>query len=320
VTKLACIIQGTLRRGFEEVLVAMGRLFPLVIVSTWKEEGPKLPAGRYEVVLSDPPPCPGIGNRYLQRCGVVAGLAAARSLGSTHVLRWRTDLLPTQLDPLSLLRRAERDVPAGLSSRVVLSAWRNLSVEPDWFSSLPDLFMFSDLVSMERLWSVTGMDLSKPVNFPPEMVKDLGITFDAVANRLELNGRTYNLNQAFDTHIELYAWLRSRLQNELGRVLDHPTIALSALSLVNHRRLGVCWFKDCPELQFRPIINAVNFRWWTERNWKQRTPPPLTPVGWPERSPRFAWQCWNSLRVREEMWSQRRRYLARAHASAISEI
>jgi len=319
-TKLACIIQGTLRRGFDVVLPAVVRLFPTVIVSTWQSEGSKLPAGRYEAVLSDPPPGPGIGNRYFQRFGMAAGLLAARSLGCSHVLRWRTDLLPTRLDPQDLLRRSERDVPQGLTSRIVLSAWRNLSVKPDWFSSLPDLFMFSDLVAMERLWGTNGLDLYQPVNFPPEMVQELGITFDAAANRLEFGGRTYKLNEAFDAHIEFYAWFRSRLQRDLDRPLDHPTIALSALSLIDHRRLGICWFKDSPELRFRPILNAVSFRWWKERNWQTRTPPRRQPVGWPLRSPHFAWRVWNVLLLREERWFQRRCYAAHQDSGGDAKI
>ena len=319
VTNSACIIQGTLRQRFEEVLRAAIDLFPTVIVATWKSEEAKLPSGRYEVVLSDPPPNPGIGNRYFQRFGMAAGLKAARSRGCTHVLRWRSDLLPTRLEPQDLLRRSGENVPKGLTSRIVLSAWRNLSVEPDWFSSLPDLFMFSDLVAMERLWSTEGLDLSKPVNFPPEMVAELGLTFDTAANRLELDGRAYKLIEAFDTHIEFYAWFRSRLQRDLGRRLDHPTIAWSALSLIEHRRLGICWFKDSPDLQFRPIRNAVEFPWWQERQWQDRRPPRRMPVGWEQRRPRVLWNILNSFGLRAERRFQRRCY-ARYRAALDSRL
>jgi len=308
--KLACVIQGNIRRGFDEVLPAITRLFPNVIVSTWKAEASKLPAGRYEAVLSDPPSSSGVGNRYFQRTGMAAGLAAARRLGCTHILRWRTDLLPTRLDPQELLRRSERDVPKGLTSRIVLSAWRNLSVEPDWFSSLPDLFMFSDVVAMERLWGLGGIDISKPVNFPPEMVKELGITWDAELNRLTHEGKEYALNQVFDNHIEFYAWFRSRLQRDLCCKLDHPAIALSALSLIDHRCLGICWFKDSQKLKFRPILNAVNFSWWTEKNWRLGVPQKRQELGWPLRRPLLAWNFWNRLLCYREICFQRRKYSA----------
>lgn len=300
-TKTVCIIQGTLRRGIDEVIPAMTRLFSTVLVSTWKSEAAKLPPGRYETVLSDPPPVPGVGNRYFQRVGMAAGLRAAQQLGCTHVLRWRTDLLPTRLDPTDLLRRSEHNVPAGLTSRIVLSAWRNLDVDPDWFSSLPDLFMFSDIASMERLWGTEGLDLAQPVNFPAEMVRELGFTFDVASNRLTLGGQTYPLNEVFDAHIELYAWFRSRLQRDLGTPLNHAAIALSALSLVNHRRLGICWFKDSPKLQFRPIINAITFPWWTERHWQDGRPPRTMPVGWPTPRPRALWTLRNWLALRSEI-------------------
>lgn len=303
--KIACIIQGTVRSRFDEVLTAVCRQFPTVIVSTWKTEAPKLPAGRYEAVLIDPPPSSGIGNRNLQRAGMEAGLVAARRLGCTHVLRWRTDLLPTRLDLQELLRRATTDVPSGVTSRIVLSAWRNLSVEPDWFSSLPDLFMFSDLLAMERLWSTVGIDLSKPLNFPPEMVKELGLAYDLESNRLEYAGRVYKLNEAFDAHIEFYAWFRSRLQRDLGRRMDHPQIAFSALSLIDHRSLGICWFKDSPHLQFRPILNAINFPWWTSKAWRKGTPPPRMLLGWPLRRPRLYWNAINWLHLRAERLYQR---------------
>ena len=310
-TKMVCIIQGVLRRGFEEVLPTMIRLFPKVIVSTWKSEAAKLPAGRYEVVLSDTPASPGIGNRYFQRVGMAAGLQEARRLGCTHVMRWRTDMLPTRLDPMDLLRRSTHAVPAGLTSRIVLSAWRNLGVAPDWFSSLPDLFMFSDLVAMERLWGTEGLDLSQPVNFPPEMVRELGLTSNVASNQLTLNGKIYRLNEVFDTHIEFYSWFRSRLQRDLGAVLNHTTIALHALSLIDHRRLGICWFKDSPELQFRPIINAVAFPWWTERHWRKGTPPRTMPAGWLTRRPLAVWNLVNWLALRSEAKFQHRCYTAR---------
>ena len=310
VTKPACIIQGNLRRGFDEALTAIKRLFPTVIVSTWKSEVAKLPAGNYEVILSDAPPSGGTGNRYYQRVGMVAGLKAARGLDCTHVLRWRTDLLPTRLDLRDLLQRSSSHVPSGLTSRIVLSAWRNLTVKPDWFSSLPDLFMFSDLAAMERLWSVDGLDLNQPVNFPPEMVQEVGFTFDLAANQLTLGGRTYLLNETFDAHIEFYAWFRSRLQRDLGRKLDHASIALSALSLIDHRKLGICWFKDTPALEFRSIFNAVDFPWWTESNWLSRIPARTMPLGWPLRRPRVLWCAGNWLKLRSEKGFQRRSYIA----------
>ena len=288
----------------------MARLFPLVLVSTWKSEAGKLPPGRYETVLSDPPPAPGIGNRYFQRVGMAAGLRAARQLGCTHIMRWRTDLLPTRLDLGDLLCRSNRDVPPGLTSRIVLSAWRNLEVAPDWFSSLPDLFMFSDLVAMERLWGTEGLDFNQPVNFPPEMVRELGLTWNVAANQLTFRGRSYQLNEVFDAHIEFYAWFRSRLQRDLGASLNHTAIALNTLSLIDHRRLGICWFKDSPELQFRPIINAVSFPWWTERHWRKGTPPRTMPAGWPAGRPRAVWNLVNLLALRAEARFQHRCYAA----------
>ncbi len=307
--KPICLIQGSIRRGFPEVLEAMQKTFSNVLVAAWRNEASLLPPGNYETLLCDPPPLAGLNNRNLQRTGMALGIREARRLGATHVLRWRTDLLSTSIDLENLLHRAHWDVPRGLTSRIVMSAWRNLSVHPDWFSTLPDLFMFGEIDAMERAWGMEGLDPAKPANFPPEMIHELGLVWNQNNQEFEVAGKRYGLREAYDAHVEFYAWLKARLQRDLYRKLSHPEIATNALSLIDHRSLRICWFKDEPRLTFRSIFNAPHHPWWTEAQWRKKRAPKVLGMAYPTSVPALVIRLWNaSTTVLERRW-QRSIYL-----------
>jgi hypothetical protein len=105
-----------------------------LILSTWKEDAPKIPNGNFEVILNEFPPCKGHAHRNYQRLGVNSGLKLAQKLNCNYVLKWRTDMLPTKLDLHKLLEMSQYNVPQDVSSRIVTCDFRNMSFDPDWFS------------------------------------------------------------------------------------------------------------------------------------------------------------------------------------------
>ena len=269
--KCACVVQGDIRRGTDEVLIELQRHFDLVILSTWIGEEHKIPEGSFEVILNKKPENPGFSNRNYQRLSTDAGLKCAEMSGCTHVLKWRTDMLPTMLDLNQLLQLSNYKVPQDVSSRIVTCAFRNLSVEPDYFSSMPDLFAFAGIEMMKLLWSADGFDFSKSMNVPIDMITKCGTEW-------------MNDNNAFSifcTESELYANFKNRLQIKTDRYLTHSTIAKEYLYLINHERLGICWI--APDGGFRSILQALQHPWWTEHTWLTGEPV-MNEIGYPEKS------------------------------------
>lgn len=260
--KTACIVQGNIRRGTKETMAALDGHFDVLILSTWKDDESKLPEGRFEVILNEMPHCKGQAYRNYQRLGVDAGLKLAKKLSCNYVLKWRTDMLPTKLDVNRLLDMSQYNVPQDISSRIVLCDFRNMSVQPDWFSSIPDFFAFGHIDMINMLWSADGFDLRMPLNPPNEMKKDLDIQW--FYKDIEKAG-CY-----FPPESELYANFKSRLVKKTARQLDHTTIAREYLYLLDYRKFGICWF--APDEGFRPIGVMYRYPWWTESVWKGAKP------------------------------------------------
>ncbi|MFN4003716.1 MAG: hypothetical protein ACK4J1_03275 [Hylemonella sp.] len=269
--KTCAVVQGNIRRGTDEVLACLVRHFDLVILSTWDDEpAEKIPRGNWGVVLSRKPAVPGHSHRNFQRLSTAVGLRRAGELGATHVLKWRTDMLPTRLDVPQLLAWSSFDVPEGMASRLVTCAFRNLTVRQDWFSTIPDLFAFADIGLMNQLWGDESFDYSRSMNIPPEMAQEAGLEWAARPDAAGL----------YCAEAELYAIFKSRLQRLLGQQLTHVEIAKDYMRLIDHRRLGVCWFGEPG--RFRSISQALQHPWWTERTWEHGRPQ-VTEWGYPDR-------------------------------------
>ena len=255
--KTCAVVQGNIRRGTDEVLACLSRHFDLVILSTWSDEpDEKIPRGSWEVVLSQKPTVPGFSHRNFQRLSTAAGLRKATELGATHVLKWRTDMLPTKLDVAQLLMWSDFDVPVGVSSRLVTCAFRNLTVRQDWFSTIPDLFAFADIGLMNLLWGDDAFDYSCSMNIPKEMAQEVGQDWTTRADAPGL----------YCPEAELYAIFKSRLLRQIGMPLSHGEIAKRYMRLFDHRRLGICWFGESG--QFRSITQALQHPWWSEQLWE----------------------------------------------------
>ena len=268
--KTCVVVQGNIRRGTDEVLALLTGHFDLVILSTWDDESQeKVPAGRWNVVLSRKPVVSGYSHRNLQRLSTAAGMRRAEELGATHVLKWRTDMLPTKLNVPQLLEWTHDDVASDMRSRLVTCAFRNLTVTQDWFSTVPDLFAFGDIEIMKMLWGDESFDYSLPMNTPVEMMREAGSNW---LDRIDAGG-------LYCAEAELYSLFKSRLQKKLGLQLTHIQIAKNYMRLIDHRHLGICWFGDSGK--FRSILQAMQHPWWTEEIWINGRPQ-VTEWGYPD--------------------------------------
>jgi hypothetical protein len=254
--KIGCVIQGDIRRGTSQILQELPPKFDFTVLSTWADDECNAPSGDYSLVLSDKPPVAGLSNRNYQRLSTARGIQTAKEAGCDYVLKWRTDMLPTKLDVNQLLNWSNYKIPKGMNSRLVMPAYRNLSVEQDWFSSIPDLFAFGHIGEMEMLWGDSEFDFSLNMNLPSAMSNNLKKILTDSARLADL----------YCAESELYAIFRSRLQVKLDIELDHPTIASNYFRLFDYRKLGIFWFAKTSG--FRSIGQAWEHPWWTEKSWE----------------------------------------------------
>lgn len=259
--KTACIIQGNIREGFELVLHEMKKHFDVVIVSTWEDEVACIPSGDHSVLFNEKPLFTGFSHRNYQRYSTARGLEKARALGCDYVLKWRTDMLPTNLNVPQLITWANTDIPSLMSSRIVTCAFRNLTVHEDWFSSIPDLFAFGHIDMMELLWGDEGFDYQQMCNPPHQMLLDEGHEW------LDKN----QSGGLWCAESELYAIFRDRLQKKVGKDLTHDIIARDYMRLFDHSKLGIVWFGS--NGSFRPIMQAYEHPWWSEKLWSLSVSP-----------------------------------------------
>ena len=292
------VVQGNVRRGTDEVLKFLAQHVDSVILSTWDDESPdSIPQGNWEVLRNTKPAVPGISHRNYQRRSTAAGLLRAQELGATHVLKWRTDMLPTRLDMRQLLVWAHTDVPPGMSSRLVTCAFRNLTVAQDWFSTMPDLFAFGHIDTMQMLWGDAGFAYDQPMNRPPEMDREVDADW---LTREDAGG-------VYCPEAELYALFKARLQRAIGKSLGHMEIARAYMRLVDHRRLGICWFGEGGT--FRSILQALQHPWWTEATWINGDPF-VSEIGYPEKGlkQKLRGKYLTPFVIRQELKLQRKWY------------
>lgn len=255
--KTACVIQGDIRENFEIVLFEMQKHFDIIIISTWNDEKDKIPDGDFNIILNDKPHSTGYSHRNYQRFSTARGVAKAKELGADYVLKWRTDMLPTKLDINQLIDWANYDIPNGLKSRIVTCAYRNLTVYEDWFSSMPDLFVFAHISTMELLWGDNDFDYTEMMNPPKQMLEDEGLDWMSQND----DGRIWCAES------ELYGIMKDRLQKKLNIKLSHSLIAKDYMRLFNHNKLEIVWFGNGG--LFRCIASSLGYPWWTENSWKK---------------------------------------------------
>ena len=265
--KIGCIIQGDIRRGTSLVLEHMPKLFDYTVVSTWDDDK-NIPTGEFEILRNPQPMVGGFTNRNYQRYTTARGIEAAKMAGCNYVLKWRTDMLPTTLSVKSLLDWAKFSPPKDTQSRIVVPAFRNLSVTPDCFSSMPDLFAFGHISEMEKLWGDQDFDYSQNFNLPTHEQATLA---EEILNSNKFSG-------LYCPEAELYTLYRDRLNRQGGSQFSHKFITANYFRLIDYRDLGILWF--AAQQGFRPIGAAWQHPWWTVKQWQNKSAK-IHPLGYP---------------------------------------
>lgn len=256
--KVGCIIQGDIRRGSRLILETLPHLFDYTVLSTWND-GQIIPKGDFELIRSPKPVVAGFTNRNYQRFSSARGLDAAKAAGCDYVLKWRTDMLPTRMAVNQLMEWAHFSPPEGTNSRIVVPAFRNISISPDSFSTMPDLFSFGHIHEMEKLWSDDGFNYKQMFNMSEQ---------DRVALGPEYLGLP-SLEDLYCAEAELYALYRSRINQHASQQLNHKSVAENYLRLIDHQQLGILWFGA--QAGFRSLGQAWEHPWWTETQWAQHS-------------------------------------------------
>lgn len=269
--KVGCIIQGDIRRGSNLILETLPHLFDYTVLSTWND-GQIVPKGNFELIRSSKPVVAGFTNRNYQRFSSARGLEAAKAAGCDYVLKWRTDMLPTRMVVDKLIKWANFSPPEGTSSRIVVPAFRNISISPDTFSTMPDLFSFGHIYEMEKLWGDDGFNYSQAFNMSQQDREALEPEYLSLPSLADL----------YCAEAELYALYRSRLNKQNNQQLNHKSVAENYLRLIDHQQLGILWFGA--QTGFRSLGQAWEHPWWTETQWAQHSAK-IYPYGYQSRGP-----------------------------------
>lgn len=272
--KIGCVVQGDLRIPLKPILNALSNSFNSIVVSTWLEDKDKCPSGKYELVLNEKPICRGVTNRNLQRYSTARGIDALERQGCTHVLKWRTDLLPTKLNVKNLIQLSELKANNELGGGIVTGCFRHLSVNPDWFSSFPDLYSFSTIEAAKLLWSDEEFSYNKHFNMPVRMSQELEIITGNFQDTFKFRGKEHNLLEiySYSPHTELYAIFKDRIEKKLSTRLTHPEIISKFFTLIDDDSTGICWLASVNPLKFRPIRQGYNIKWWQQTVTRQFNP------------------------------------------------
>lgn len=316
--KLGCVLQGDLRVPLGPILEQISPKFDVVVLSTWKEDRAKCPAGDYELILNERPKIGGATNRNLQRYTTARGIDVLAGFGCTHVLKWRTDMLPTRLDTVELLRLCSHGADNEFGGRIVTGCFRHLSVSPDWFSSFPDQYSFSTLEAARHLWSDEDFSYDRMFNMPLRMRDDLGISDGPTSDTFIYRGNRHHLldKWSYDPHTELYALFKNRIERTYGLTLTHPQIIRKYFKLIRDDHLGICWFKSPNTGFFRPIRRGYHLKWWRGTDGFTPTIYPLEEL---QVSPamNFAARAFWAVPIRYEMAKQALAYLRYKAALAL---
>ncbi len=272
----ACVIQGNLRCDIDIIIRHFLSQFDYVILSTWTSDvSSSILSDKLVVVESTLPDEPGFSNRNYQRFSTSVGIKKARELNCDYILKWRSDMLPINFDIKQFLKLSNTNIPFGMTSRIVSCAFRNLTVDPDWFSSIPDFFAFGHIDMMELLWGDENFDFSLKYNTPKEL-----------KNSLDWERFSNNIVTNYCAETELYAIFKDRIQKKTKKNLSHNEIIKTYFSLINHKELSIIWFG--PYGTFRPIV-SIYFPWWKVETWNGQKKVKVIKAGYPTSL------CWRFL-------------------------
>jgi len=263
--KTGCVVQGNYRKGCDEVVGMMSKHFTHVVFSTWEDptaHGIVMPQNVL-VLINERPTSSGLSNRNFQRASSINGIRLLKSIGCSYIMKWRSDMLPTNLNVSDLITQSASDLSPLGSGKLLTTTTRVRSVDSDWFSSISDFYHFGPTNLMELLWDDHGMDLSKAFNPPPAMMEELGAAW---INNMDPAGAYFCAEQ------ELYAWLKYRLLKR-GIKSDHRNLMRDLFLPLDN--LNICWygahFNLSPlSIYFRPTRPGMLHQWWRPLDWTSK--------------------------------------------------
>jgi hypothetical protein len=168
-------------------------------------------------------------------------------------------MLPTRMAVNQLMEWAHFLPPENTSSRIVVPAFRNISIDPDTFSTMPDLFSFGHIHEMEKLWGDDGFNYTQSFNMSSQDREALEPKFLDSPDLADL----------YCAEAEVYALYRSKLAENCNRPLRHKSVAEKYLRLIDHRQLDILWFGA--QSGFRSLGQAWEHPWWTENQWARHS-------------------------------------------------
>jgi hypothetical protein len=268
--KTGCVIQGNFRNGCDEVIRMMSKHFTYVVFSTWEYPislGVVVPQNLH-ILINEKPEAAGLSNRNLQRVSSINGIRLLKTLGCSYIMKWRSDMLPTNIDISALILKSSSGVPPLGFGKLLTTTTRIRSVSPDWFSSISDFYHFGPTDLMELLWDDKGMDLSRDFNPPPGMLRDLGTSW---IQSMDPAGAYFCAEQ------ELYAWFKYRLL-EIGYKSEHRKVIQELFLPLD--TLNICWFGSKVKMSplsfyFRPTRPGMFYQWWKPSYWTRKRSTPI---------------------------------------------
>ncbi len=256
---IGCVVQGNIRRNSKQIIDFLKKKFDIVILSTWVEDEVNCQGIDCIKLFNRRPINPGLHNRNLQQLTTVEGIKLAKKMGCEYVMKWRTDMLPIDLDVNKLLKYSNYNIPHNFNSRLVILAFRNLSCSNDWFSSIPDLFVFGGINEVEMLWNDNNYNYDASFNAP-----NLDVLTKLKNTDIEI------VKTIWPTEAQLYSRLKCTLLSHLNlNDLSHEFIIKNNFYLVDIHELKIIWFDSSGG--FRSVFQSYEQEWWSVKTWKGKS-------------------------------------------------
>lgn len=251
--KIACIVQGNVRYGTELILNEMSKKFDYLIFSTWKGEIINFKADNFITIFNEKPLNSGFSNRNLLRISTYAALTLCSELNCDFVCKIRSDMLFLSISKEKLFYLLGHEN----FSKILTFNFRCLTSNPDWYSSINDIFSFGSLEMSLLLWSVEGFDFTKSYNIP----------CDPALMALESE---HDFLELWQPETEFYSFFKYRITSISPNDNNHVDIIRKYFVLVEYDTFRILWFSD---KSFRSVFQAYHHPWWSMNNFYGKSQP-----------------------------------------------
>jgi hypothetical protein len=148
--KIAIVVQGP--SSYVSQIKKWYTGYPLIF-STWVGEEKNYDLEKDIVVFNHKPLDPGPANFWMQQHSTIQGLYKAKELGYTHVLKMRSDMVPTNINRFML--NFDKDA-------INFLCWHDNPVVPPWTGYFVDYFMFGPINEIITLWDIKEVFCTVP--------------------------------------------------------------------------------------------------------------------------------------------------------------